>query len=63
MDSSTGLKNEGAVAHLRLLTCWTLGPCRRTTCRWGGNFTGVRDKPVDLGSEELNRRVVYTPHV
>ena len=31
--------------------------------RWGGNFRRVREHPVDLGSEALNRRVVYTPHV
>jgi len=30
---------------------------------WGGNFRGVRMKPVDLGEEGMNRRVVYTPHV
>lgn len=30
---------------------------------WGGNFRRVRTHPVDLGSEALNRRVVYTPHV
>jgi len=30
---------------------------------WGGNFRGFRTKPVELGEEGLNRRVVYTPHV
>ena len=30
---------------------------------WGGNLRGMRSKPVELGEEGLNKRVVYTPHV
>ncbi len=29
---------------------------------WGGNLMGVKDYPVDLGSEERNRQIVYSPH-
>jgi hypothetical protein len=30
---------------------------------WGGNFRRVREHPVSLPSAELEKRVVYTPHV
>ena len=29
---------------------------------WGGNLMGVKDYPVDLGSETLNKQIVYSPH-
>ena len=29
---------------------------------WGGNLMGVKDYPVDLGSEALNKQIVYSPH-
>ena len=29
---------------------------------WGGNLRGVKDHPVDLGSEERNSKIVYSPH-
>ncbi len=29
---------------------------------WGGNLRGVRDYPVELGSEERNSKIVYSPH-
>ena len=29
---------------------------------WGGNLMGVKDYPVDLGSAELNKQIVYSPH-
>lgn len=29
---------------------------------WGGNLRGVRDYPIDLGSEERTRQIVYSPH-
>jgi len=29
---------------------------------WGGNLRGVKDYPVDLGSEERNSKIVYSPH-
>jgi len=29
---------------------------------WGANLMGVRDFPVDLGSEERNRQIVYSIH-
>ena len=29
---------------------------------WGGNLMGVRDFPVDLGSEARNRQIVYSVH-
>lgn len=30
---------------------------------WGGDLEGVREFPIDLGSEERNKKVVYSPHV
>lgn len=29
---------------------------------WGGNLRGVADYPIDFGSPERNRQVVYSPH-
>jgi len=29
---------------------------------WGANLRGVRDYPVDFGSEERNAQIVYSPH-
>ena len=29
---------------------------------WGGNLRGVKDYPIDFGSEEKNRQIVYYPH-
>lgn len=29
---------------------------------WGGNLRGVKDYPVDFGSNTLNRQIVYSPH-
>ena len=29
---------------------------------WGGNLMGVKDHPVDLGSRERNRQLVYSVH-
>ncbi len=29
---------------------------------WGGNLRGVRDYPIDFGSETLNKQIVYSPH-
>ncbi len=29
---------------------------------WGGNLRGVKDYPIDLGSKELNSKIVYSPH-
>ena len=29
---------------------------------WGGNLMGVKDYPIDLGSETLNKQIVYSPH-
>lgn len=29
---------------------------------WGGNLRAVADYPIDFGSEERNRQVVYSPH-
>ncbi|MBQ8514286.1 MAG: cellulase family glycosylhydrolase [Ruminococcus sp.] len=29
---------------------------------WGGNLRGVRDYPVDFGSDTLNSQIVYSPH-
>lgn len=29
---------------------------------WGGNLMGVADFPIDFGSEERNRQIVYSPH-
>ncbi|MBO4473933.1 MAG: cellulase family glycosylhydrolase, partial [Clostridiales bacterium] len=29
---------------------------------WGGNLRGVKDYPIDLGSEEKNKQIVYSPH-
>ena len=29
---------------------------------WGGNLMGVRKYPIDLGSPELNRQIVYSVH-
>ncbi len=29
---------------------------------WGGNLRGVKDHPVDLGSDKLNAQIVYSPH-
>jgi len=30
---------------------------------WGGDLEGVKEFPIDLGSEALNKKVVYSPHV
>lgn len=30
---------------------------------WGGNFDGVKHAPIRTGSEELDKRVVYSPHI
>lgn len=29
---------------------------------WGGNLRGVRDYPVDFGSDSLNSQIIYSPH-
>ncbi len=29
---------------------------------WGGNLRGVKDYPIDFGSETLNKQIVYSPH-
>ncbi len=29
---------------------------------WGGNLRGVKDHPVDLGSDQWNAQIVYSPH-
>lgn len=29
---------------------------------WGGNLMGVKDYPVDLGSEAFNKQIVYSSH-
>ena len=29
---------------------------------WGGNLRGVRDYPIDFGSESRNSQIVYSPH-
>lgn len=29
---------------------------------WGGNLRGVRDYPIDFGSDDLNDQIVYSPH-
>ena len=29
---------------------------------WGGNLRGVKDYPVDFGSDTLNSQIVYSPH-
>lgn len=29
---------------------------------WGGNFRGAREYPIDLGSDERNSQIVYSPH-
>ena len=29
---------------------------------WGGNLMGVKDYPVDFGSEAFNKQIVYSPH-
>ncbi|MBP5491955.1 MAG: cellulase family glycosylhydrolase [Clostridiales bacterium] len=29
---------------------------------WGGNLRGVEDYPIDFGSEERNKQIVYSPH-
>ncbi len=29
---------------------------------WGGNLRAVADYPIDFGSEERNRQVIYSPH-
>lgn len=29
---------------------------------WGGNLRGVKDYPIDFGSDKLNKQVVYSPH-
>ena len=29
---------------------------------WGGNLRGVRDYPIDFGSEARNSQIVYSPH-
>eukprot|EP00624_Nannochloropsis_granulata_P005410 evm.model.NODE_3836_length_13751_cov_70.976944.5 len=30
---------------------------------WGGDLEGVKEFPIDLGSDALNKKVVYSPHV
>lgn len=30
---------------------------------WGGDFEGVNARAIDLGTPDLNARVVYSPHV
>ena len=32
------------------------------TTWWGANLMGVKDRPIDLGSEERNRQLVYSVH-
>ena len=29
---------------------------------WGANLMGVKDYPVDFGSAERNKQIVYSPH-
>lgn len=29
---------------------------------WGGNLRGVKDYPIDLGSDSRNSQIVYSPH-
>ncbi len=29
---------------------------------WGGNLRGVKNHPIDLGSEERNSKIMYSPH-
>ena len=29
---------------------------------WGGNLRGVKDYPIDFGSDKLNSQIVYSPH-
>ena len=29
---------------------------------WGANLMGVKDYPIDFGSPELNKQIVYSPH-
>ena len=29
---------------------------------WGGNLRGVKDYPIDYGTEERNSKIVYSPH-
>ncbi|MGN0613103.1 MAG: cellulase family glycosylhydrolase [Porcipelethomonas sp.] len=29
---------------------------------WGGNLRGVKDYPIDFGSDALNSKIVYSPH-
>jgi aryl-phospho-beta-D-glucosidase BglC (GH1 family) len=29
---------------------------------WGGNLRGVKDYPIDFGSDTLNSQIVYSPH-
>ena len=29
---------------------------------WGGNLMAVKDYPIDFGSEERNKQIVYSPH-
>lgn len=29
---------------------------------WGGNLRGVKEYPIDFGSDELNSKIVYSPH-
>ncbi|MBQ8928575.1 MAG: cellulase family glycosylhydrolase [Oscillospiraceae bacterium] len=29
---------------------------------WGGNLRGVRDYPIDFGSDKKNAQIVYSPH-
>ena len=29
---------------------------------WGGNLRGVKDLPIDFGSPELNKQIIYSPH-
>ncbi|HOV25169.1 MAG TPA: cellulase family glycosylhydrolase [Pseudobacteroides sp.] len=29
---------------------------------WGGNLRGVKDYPIDFGSPQLNKQIIYSPH-
>jgi endoglucanase len=39
------------------------GPIDPYSKPWGGDFEGVRARPISLGDAALNDRVVYSPHV
>jgi hypothetical protein len=30
---------------------------------WGSNLAGVREAPIDFGSEKLNNKLVYSAHI